>query len=211
MDTNILKPKQPTQKRGQIRVKAIRDKAFELLEKQEIDQISISEIAQAAQVGVGTFYHYYPSKEALLLDLRAIILEETANSLANGFESPVQNKDAFLELFNQLLTQWLATLVKYQSLERAVWGYAFKSPGFAEALSVQETALRGITQQILQAHKQFLRPASLDTVATTVVMWVDGTISRILRSEELAKDHRWLVAELTRMLGHYLFPDENTP
>ena len=208
METNILQPKQPTQKRGKIRVNAIREKAFELLEKQEIDQISISEIAKAAEVGVGTFYHYYPSKEALLLDLRAIILEETAASLATGFQNPVKNKEAFLELFNQLLTQWLATLVKYQSLERAVWGYAFKSPGFAEALSAQETALRALTENILQSYERFLRPASLDTVATTVVMWVDGTISRILRNEELAKDHRWLVEELTRMLGHYLFPDE---
>ena len=208
MDAQLLQPKQPTQKRGKIRVQAIRDTAFALLEKQEIDQISISEIAKAAEVGVGTFYHYYPSKEALLLDLRAIILEETASSLASGFQNPVQSKEAFLELFDQLLTQWLAMLVKYQSLERAVWGYAFKSPGFAEALSAQETALRDLTHHILQGYEKFLRPAPLDTVATTVVMWVDGTISRILRSEALAKDHHWLVEELTRMLGHYLFPDE---
>jgi AcrR family transcriptional regulator len=210
MEANLLTPKQPTQKRGKIRVNAIREKAFALLEEQEIDQISISEIAKAAQVGVGTFYHYYPSKEALLLDLRALILQETAASLASGFKTPVKNKKAFLALFNQLLTQWLATLIKYQSLERAVWGYAFKNPDFAQALSEQETALRGLTQHILQSYEQFLRPANLDTVATTVVMWVDGTISRILRSEPLAQDHQWLIEELTRMLGHYLFPDEDS-
>lgn len=208
METKLLQPKQPTQKRGKIRVNAIREQALKLLEQQEIDQISISEIAKAAQVGVGTFYHYYPSKEALLLDLRALILEETAVSLASGFKSPVQNKEAFLNLFNELLTQWLTTLVKYQSLERAVWGYAFKNSDFAQALSEQEVALRSLTQNILQSYESFLRPANLDTVATTVVMWVDGTISRILRNEQLAQDHQWLIKELTRMLGHYLFPDE---
>jgi hypothetical protein len=37
METNLLQPKQPTQKRGKIRVNAIREKALELLEQKEID------------------------------------------------------------------------------------------------------------------------------------------------------------------------------
>ena len=207
MEASLLQPKAPTQDRGHARVTVIRQKALALLETEEIDNISISDLAKKAGVGVGTFYHYYPSKEALLLDLRNLILKETANSLDAEFIEPVATKKDFIALFQKLLNQWLTSLIKVQNLEKAVWGYAFKSPEFATALRAQEKGLHALVRGILDAYEPFLRPADLDTVATSLVMWVDGTMSRILRDEALVKDHRWLVQELTRMLGHYLFPD----
>jgi AcrR family transcriptional regulator len=207
LESNLLQPKPPTQDRGRARVALIRDEALALLEHQEIDQISISELAKKSGVGVGTFYHYYPSKEALVLDLRNLILKETATSLAEEFQSPIATKKDFILLFQKLVNEWLAALIKVKNLERAVWAYAFTNPDFALALRSQETGLRILVQGILETYQSSLRPANLDTVAATLVMWVDGTMSRVLRDESLIQDHQWLVEELTRMLGHYIFPD----
>jgi len=207
LEAKILEPKAPTQKRGHERISLIQEKALALLEKHEIHQISISELAKSSGVGVGTFYHYYPSKEALLLDLRATFLQETAASLASNFQQPVANRTAFLELFKGLLNQWLQALIKVKNLERAVWSYAFKNPEFSEALKAQDVGLNQMVVSILENYRPYLREANLEIVAQSLVMWVDGTMSRILRNEALIEDHQWLVRELTRMMGHYLFPD----
>ena len=207
MEPQLLQPKVPTQDRGRARVTVIREQALALLAHEEIDQISISDLAKKAGVGVGTFYHYYPSKEALVLDLRNLILKETAASLAEEFQQHIATRKDFILLFQKLVNEWLRSLIKVKNLERAVWGYAFKNPDFALALRSQETGLRTLVHGILKTYESSLRPADLDKVATTLVMWVDGTMSRVLRDESLTDDHQWLVEELTRMLGHYIFPD----
>jgi len=207
LETQLLQPKVPTQDRGRARVEIIRKEALALLAHEEIDHISISGLAKKAGVGVGTFYHYYPSKEALVLDLRNLILKETAASLAEEFQQPVATKKEFVLLFQKLVNEWLTSLIEVKNLERAVWAYAFKNPDFALALRSQETGLQAMVKGILKTYQSSLRPADLDNVATTLVMWVDGTMSRVLRDESLIQDHQWLVEELTRMLGHYIFPD----
>lgn len=52
---------------------------LQLLENKNIEQISIREIAAAANVGHATFYRHYPSKEALLDDLAADEIRRMVN------------------------------------------------------------------------------------------------------------------------------------
>lgn len=207
MDANLLQPKSPTQERGRTRVNQIRDHALALLAQEDIDNISISELAKRASVGVGTFYHYYPSKEALVLDLRGLILQETAASLADEFQAPVTTRKAFTQLFKSLVHRWIDALIDVKNLERAVWSYAYKNPQFATALRQQEEGLRALVLGILKTYQDTLRPAKLETVTQSLIIWVDGTMSRILRDATLQENHEWLVDELARMMGHYLFED----
>ena len=52
---------------------------LKLLERKNIEQISIREIAAAANLGHATFYRHYPSKEALLNDLAADEIHRLVN------------------------------------------------------------------------------------------------------------------------------------
>ena len=67
---NTLKGRRPSQQRGTDTVEALREAAARLLETREGARVSVADLARTAGIGVGTFYHFYPSKEALLLDLR---------------------------------------------------------------------------------------------------------------------------------------------
>lgn len=63
----------------------ILDALQELLEKKNMQTISVSEIAQAAGIGKGSIYYYFPSKEAILEALVERDYEkplETAKNLA---------------------------------------------------------------------------------------------------------------------------------
>lgn len=48
--------------------KRIFEKAMEIFEEKSFDQVTISDICQAAGVSTGAFYHYFDSKEQLLLE-----------------------------------------------------------------------------------------------------------------------------------------------
>lgn len=58
-----------------------------LLEEKEADEISIKDICTKVGIGVGTFYHYYSSKEEALYDISTpidIYFEETVKPLLRG-------------------------------------------------------------------------------------------------------------------------------
>ena len=44
----------------------ILDALQELLDDRDIQSVSVSEIAQKAGIGKGSFYYYFPSKDAIL-------------------------------------------------------------------------------------------------------------------------------------------------
>ena len=56
-----------------IQAQATKDKIYkvgiELIQKYGIDGVNVTQIAKAAGVSVGTFYHYYTSKLDLFMDL----------------------------------------------------------------------------------------------------------------------------------------------
>ena len=55
---------------------ALLDKATELFATQGFDRTSMNEIASAMGVSKALFYHYYPSKQALLFDIIQVHLTE---------------------------------------------------------------------------------------------------------------------------------------
>jgi AcrR family transcriptional regulator len=56
-----------TQRRGELRRLQLVDAASELLERYEIDEISLQLVAQHAGIPVASAYHFYPDKTALFI------------------------------------------------------------------------------------------------------------------------------------------------
>lgn len=77
----------------------ILDALQQLLEEKTIQHISVSEIAQAAGIGKGSIYYYFPSKEAILNALIERSYEkplQTAKKLAEQTEIPPFTRMAML-------------------------------------------------------------------------------------------------------------------
>ncbi len=64
------------------------DAALDLFARQGIDATTIAHISEAADIGKGTFFTYFPTKEAVLADLGAVMLsmmsEGATQVLASG-------------------------------------------------------------------------------------------------------------------------------
>ncbi|MCU0650332.1 MAG: TetR/AcrR family transcriptional regulator [Gemmatimonadaceae bacterium] len=61
----------PSQDRGQRRVDSILDAASELFAEQGVDAVSVNAIAQRAGSSVGSLYHFFPNKDAIVEALAA--------------------------------------------------------------------------------------------------------------------------------------------
>src|SRR5437762_2516270 len=102
----------PSQQRGEDTVVAVRKAATKLLASRDFARISVTELARKAGVGVGTFYHFYPTKEALLLDLREQLFAETTATLAKSFDTPVHDGKSLMVMLEKLIKQWIAMSVR---------------------------------------------------------------------------------------------------
>lgn len=77
--------KRPVQARSRATVEAILDGAAHILVRDGFDRATTTRIAEAAGVGVGSLYQYFPSKEAViaaLIDRHATALQAVFDELA---------------------------------------------------------------------------------------------------------------------------------
>lgn len=85
-------------KRDQIML-ATRDLVFE----QGLQDVAISQIAQRAQVGMGTIYNYFPSKEDLVFCLFSEIKANMSLHVLEGYDATQPVVDRVLYLLNSLV------------------------------------------------------------------------------------------------------------
>ena len=69
------------EKRKQDTRQRIAHAALELFAKKGIDATTIAEISEAADIGKGTFFTYFPTKEDVFTEAGSLILERIAASL----------------------------------------------------------------------------------------------------------------------------------
>ncbi|GAB5481036.1 MAG: hypothetical protein Pars92KO_07930 [Parasphingorhabdus sp.] len=64
------------QRNPDAKLKAIHESAIALFSAKGFDQVTISEIAKAADIAVGTIYRFYPNKSAILVAISNILEQE---------------------------------------------------------------------------------------------------------------------------------------
>lgn len=88
----------PIQKRSKARREQILDVAAGLLEKLGSNSLTTIRIAEEVGISVGTLYHYFPNKEAILHAMGQHWLEQMAVTLQSPDNQP-GDIDAFVERF----------------------------------------------------------------------------------------------------------------
>ena len=78
-----------SQKRSQVRVEALLNAAEELLQKREIADIGVYDIARVADIPPASAYHFFPTKESVLLALAERYLQKLHATLKSTLDSAV--------------------------------------------------------------------------------------------------------------------------
>ena len=210
--------RQPQQRRSRLLVASLREACLRILHEGAPEQLSVTRIAELAGVTIGSFYQYYPNKEALLLD----VLLEHAPGEAERIADETRHID---QLRRESLEATLAELIdvtcerhlRLLTLHGEIYRRYHRVIDFHElvrasvARYVEVTSWEDWMRALLQEHRADIGVASIDIAAFLVA----GTIIDVsARAVDTAPE--WLAsppfrADLLRLLMNYLRPDRAQP
>ena len=121
--------------------------ALELFAKQGIDATTIAEISEAADIGKGTFFTYFPTKEAVLADIGTLMLALMSEGV-EATEAVGAGPRARLE---QLLVPGLEWHQKHPALSRLSIDVLMRSDSALDADAANIDALHGLLVSLVSA------------------------------------------------------------
>lgn len=106
---------EPVQSRSILRSKQIIDVTSELLEKEGLDDLNTIVIAKEVGISIGSLYHYFPNKYAILYAMGLSWLESIEGVLNEVQEWPLESLE-LTTLIDQLLSINLKTYKKQKAI-----------------------------------------------------------------------------------------------
>jgi AcrR family transcriptional regulator len=97
--------RQPVQQRSQERLDRILSVAEELIATKGSDQVKMSEIAQGAEISIGSLYQYFPDKRAVVRTLAERYAAESRRCIEEALAA-VRDKAGLLAAFSALVDQY---------------------------------------------------------------------------------------------------------
>lgn len=166
------------------------------------DGATTATICREAGIGSGTFFHYFPTRAAVLVSVLELGTRETADWFA-GRQGAPDARGAVLDW-----VRWRADELvdpRVAGFVRAV-GAVVDDPGVAAALTADERAQTdGLLPLVraAQADGQVRRDLSPDDLTSWLVLLVDGFVSRIAADEHFTAEAQQatLVDAVERLLA----------
>ncbi len=186
----------PVQRRGEVRFDSILSAARHLLMDKGIEGFVVEDVADYAEIPVGSVYQFFPNKLAIVAELAA----DDTNSLIQDLEKyhilPAENlTENVEEMIAQVVIRW-----REDPSRSAVW-LAMKSTGATRAMAEEQSS------RMAAAIVPVLRPLSnwsdqgLKLVADVIIELSQSIMLLAYRGGRLNED---VVAELERVIRGYL-------
>lgn len=204
--TRAAPQKQPRQARAQVTRDAILDATIRILERESLDAATTTRIAEVAGVSVGSLYHYFPHRDAIL-----DALQDREFERALGYMEGVLSRDN-LELeprkLIELVVRGLSALYAASPALHRVLVLDGLRVTPAERVQAFDLRVVAVIRQFLVARKDLLRSTDFDTTAFVAYQSVRATMLASLLERAPLLDQETLVAQLVDMVTRYLVRDD---
>jgi AcrR family transcriptional regulator len=97
----------PLQARGKERVRLILAAALELFKDHGVEEITTNDIAERAQIPIGSLYRYYPNKDAIISALTESYVDDVAKIFENVGRQPMLEYLSWDEVLMLLVEGWV--------------------------------------------------------------------------------------------------------
>ena len=213
MSSPQVSPSTPS-RRGQVRGNQTRDRvltvAESLFSEAGDDGTSMNDVAKRAGVGVGTLYHHFPDKRALLLEL----IDRIGDRVAAQRKTELALETFFGADPRAAIGRWLerahARLRSRPSLYLVMLDFAARDPEVARRYRrIEELAIERLADLIELAQRRGLARAGLSPrpAAFLIHHSVDMAAMQLFLRGEHAPDAQTVLSELTDMICRYLLEE----
>ncbi len=97
----------PSQARGKERVRVILAAALSLFKTQGLEEVTTNDIAQAAGIPIGSLYRYYPNKDAILIALTQLYVDDISRIFADIGKHPLLKHLSWDEVLLLMIDSWV--------------------------------------------------------------------------------------------------------
>jgi AcrR family transcriptional regulator len=192
---------QPQQPRSRATVSLILDASIRVLDREGLDAMTTSRVAEVAGVSVGTLYQYFAHREAIIAALQERELERASAMLERTLKDGVALDDRQLSrvIVEELLRLYRAAPALHRVL--AVDGLRFSPPERVVAFDARSVAL---LKAFLTLAGPRIRATSLEAAAFVIYQSVRATMLSYLLEAPAGVTDVVLVDELTELIVRYL-------
>jgi AcrR family transcriptional regulator len=192
---------QPRQSRSRATVSVILDAAIRVLDREGLESLTTSRVAEVAGVSVGTLYQYFAHRDGIIDALQDRELERSAQMLERVLENRENAADE--EVAHAVIAGIFELYRAAPALHRvlAVDGLRYTTPERVLAYDARSVAL---VRAFLSLAGARIRKANLDAAAFVIYQSVRATMLAHLLERPAGVPDEVIVAELTQLILRYL-------
>lgn len=193
----------PTQQRSRERLEKILAVATEIIAARGGDQLKMSEVAERAEVSIGSLYQYFPDKGAILRALAERYNAQSRQCIADGLAG-VHDLASLEAAYGGLLDQYYE-IVQAEPVMRDIWS-GMQGDRTLMALELEESRVAGemLAAAMARAHPG-LDPAKI--AASAFLIWHLGEATMRLAVSQSPAEGAAMVEAFKRMtLAQILAP-----
>jgi AcrR family transcriptional regulator len=194
--------RQPLQARARKRVDRILEVAGRLLAERDLEALSTAEIAARAGIPIGSVYQYFPSKEAILVELAARKFQAVDTAFAEAFGRGLERM-----AWRSALEKTVDASVNAFRSDPAyvtVWRAMRSSPAFRSVAAANDERFAVALEAVPFVAR--LAPARRRVAVRTAIRIANTFLDWILETQD-PRQSAAIVREMKRSLVAYLAPD----
>jgi len=191
LDSEVGPPRvrrRPRQPRSIALFRAVLTSAREVLETEGPEQLTLRRVAKRAGVGLGSIYHYFPSKDAIVTEL----LEEEVEHICSDIESMasevhLESLEPF-EAIRELVSLGLAQRARLAAIHAELFGAFEERFDITLRRSPKGPRYHDVTvgwvRELLERNKHRVGVDDLDAAAVRVVQMAEALIRAFAGSRD---------------------------
>jgi AcrR family transcriptional regulator len=197
---SIAPRKRPTQARAQARVRRILAAARELVEREPLDAVTTTAIAERASLPVGSLYQYFPNRLAILAEVGRGVLREIDDVTVAAIEAGAG--EPWPATVDRVVD---ATLAAHRGHDRTavLWRSLAATPEFRKLAEESNERLAAALTRHPALAGCGRAPGEVARIARVAIEAGDGVQRRVLDATSPAEAERW-ADELKKLLRAYL-------